>query len=234
LISVYAHRGSAGPTVRENTLDAFRSAAALGAAGVELDVRRTIDGDLVIHHDIEIEGLGAVAACRRRDLPGWVAALEEALTLCSDLQLEVNVEVKSEMAGPSHDPTERCARESAMLCEAAAPALRIVVSSFAPSALTAVREVSSELALAWLMGHGSADRTPPWSHGVLAAVVLEGVHPFDGMVDAGFVARAHADGLAVRVWTVDDPARIAELDRLGADAVITNDVEAARRALGAS
>lgn len=68
---------------------------------------------------------------------------------------------------------------------------------------------------------------------MLSALALEGVHPADGLVDAGYVALAHADGLAIRVWTVDDPARLALLARLGVEGVITNDVATARRALQA-
>jgi glycerophosphoryl diester phosphodiesterase len=60
------------------------------------------------------------------------------------------------------------------------------------------------------------------------------VHPHDALADAGYVRRAHDDGLAVRVWTVDAPARVAELAGLGVDAVITNDVAAALRAVGRS
>ena len=231
MTSVYAHRGSASPLVRENTLGAFASAARLGADGVELDVRRTADGALVIHHDIEVEGLGAVSACVRRDLPAWIPSLEEALEACADLGLAVNVELKSELAGPSHDAMERCAKESASLLEASVPALDIVVSSFSPMALAAVREVSAELALAWLVGFSTSEQAPPWRRGVLATLALEGVHPVDDIVDADYVALVHADGLAVRVWTVDDPIRIALLARLGVEAVITNDVEAARRVL---
>jgi glycerophosphoryl diester phosphodiesterase len=41
-------------------------------------------------------------------------------------------------------------------------------------------------------------------------------------------------GMAIRTWTVDDPAQIVALADLGVDAVVTNDVAAARRALGRS
>ncbi len=231
--SVYAHRGSASTSVRENTLEAFTVASGLGADGVELDVRRTADGALVIHHDIEVAGLGAVSALRRGDLPTWIPSLEDALGTCADLGLAVNVEVKSELTGSSHDPMERCAKESAVLCEAAASQCDIVVSSFSPAALAAAREVASELALACLLGARSAGAPPPWRPGVVSARALEGVHPADGLVDAGYVALAHADGLAIRVWTVDDPARLALLARLGVEGVITNDVATARRALQA-
>jgi glycerophosphoryl diester phosphodiesterase len=46
------------------------------------------------------------------------------------------------------------------------------------------------------------------------------------------VAAAHTAGLAVNTWTVDDPDRIALLVSWGVDAVVTNDVPAAREAVG--
>ena len=51
-----AHRGcmEAGP---ENSLTAFEEAAALGAGGVEMDVRRTRDGKLVVFHDADVRRL---------------------------------------------------------------------------------------------------------------------------------------------------------------------------------
>ena len=54
---VLAHRG-ANRLARENTVDAFVRARELGADGVELDVRRTADGVLVVHHDAAVEPVG--------------------------------------------------------------------------------------------------------------------------------------------------------------------------------
>jgi len=232
MTSILAHRGAA-QSAPENSLDAFEAAAHLGADGVELDVRRTADGCLVLHHDIEIGGLGPISAIRRGDLPSHVPTLEQALELCTSLDLEVNVEVKSESTGSSHDPEQRCARESAELCAQVPAQYRIVVSSFSVPALAAVRESAPDLVLAWLVGvaaYATAGERP-WSEGVLGTLGLEGVHPSDAMVDAHYLRRAHDDGLAVRVWTVDDPARIEQLSELGVEAVITNDVAVALRAV---
>lgn len=51
---VYAHRGLWGGGVPENSLAAFRAAAAAGV-GCELDVRPTRDGELVVFHDATLE-----------------------------------------------------------------------------------------------------------------------------------------------------------------------------------
>ncbi len=62
---VLAHRG-ASATHTENTLDAFRAARDQGAHGIELDVRRTADGILVIHHDALVEDGRAIGATDNR------------------------------------------------------------------------------------------------------------------------------------------------------------------------
>lgn len=61
-----------------------------------------------------------------------------------------------------------------------------------------------------------------------------GLHPFFLDVDEALMKAAKASGMAIRAWTVDDPARIAALAVLDVDAVITNDVPAALHAIGRS
>jgi glycerophosphoryl diester phosphodiesterase len=65
---VLAHRG-ANRLARENTVDAFVRARELGADGVELDVRRTADGVLVVHHDAAVEPVGLLVDQRSRNPP---------------------------------------------------------------------------------------------------------------------------------------------------------------------
>ncbi|MGH9017440.1 MAG: glycerophosphodiester phosphodiesterase, partial [Acidimicrobiales bacterium] len=96
-----AHRGGVGP-YRENTLEAFRGAIDFGADGVELDVRRSADGRLVVHHDAEVPGVGAVHDLSAGELPDWIPSLEEALDVCAGAV--VNVEVKNSPLEAGFDP----------------------------------------------------------------------------------------------------------------------------------
>ena len=73
-LPVLAHRGGTGPW-NENSLEAFSGALSAGADGVELDVRRSADGELVVHHDAEIPGAGLIHELRRRQIPEWVPTL---------------------------------------------------------------------------------------------------------------------------------------------------------------
>src|SRR5579885_3092565 len=91
---VLAHRGGRGPA-RENTVAAFRHGLAAGADGVELDVRRSADGVLVVHHDPDVAGT-AVDQLAAQVLPPWLPTLGAALAACTGAV--VDVEVKAEAA----------------------------------------------------------------------------------------------------------------------------------------
>lgn len=58
---IIAHRGAghAGttPSIRENTIDAFEAAIAAGADAIELDLRRTRNGVIIVHHDAKVPGM---------------------------------------------------------------------------------------------------------------------------------------------------------------------------------
>src|SRR5437764_504870 len=58
------------------------------------------------------------------------------------------------------------------------------------------------------------------------------LHPFDATVNHELVALAHEAGLALNVWTVDDPARIEELAEMGVDGIVTDVPDVALAALG--
>ena len=82
-----AHRGGSGLRV-ENTLAAFRHAIKLGAAGAELDVHLTRDGEVVVHHDEQLNA----GYCRTADgswlIPGQGPAISD-LTLAELQRYEI-------------------------------------------------------------------------------------------------------------------------------------------------
>ena len=51
------------------------------------------------------------------------------------------------------------------------------------------------------------------------------------MVDRRFVRAAHARGLQVHVWTVNEPERMAALLDLGVDGIMTDHIETLRTVL---
>ena len=227
--AVHAHRGSPdrATAVGENTLDAFLRARRLGADGVELDVRRTADGALAVHHDPEIRGVGPIHELPSDQLPDSVPRLAAALRACEGL--EVNIELKNLPVEPGFDPGERMARDVAELVVATGRAATVVVSSFWPGSLDAVRREHPELSTGLLLTSWSdpaAGVQQALEHGCRA------LHPHASLVSGTLVADAHHAGLSLAVWTVNDRAQVKAMADLGVDTVITDDVPLALSALG--
>jgi glycerophosphoryl diester phosphodiesterase len=205
MTTVWAHRG-ASATERENTVAAFARAVALGADGIELDVRRSADGHPVIHHDPLPAG----------PVPSHVPGFAEALDACGDLV--VNIEIKE-----PPDLAEVVVAE----VRRRGTADRVVVSCFDLATVDRVRALDAGMPTAFLsMLASRPDLVTCVGHGHGA------YHPHHAGVDAALVDEAHRLGLAVNVWTVDDPARIVELAAMGVDALVSNVPDVALRALG--
>ncbi|MGO9963662.1 MAG: glycerophosphodiester phosphodiesterase [Acidimicrobiales bacterium] len=228
MTEVFAHRGSSH-LARENTVEAFTAARKLGADGVELDVHLTADGVVVVHHDGQVPGLGSLAHLRSWELPAWLPSLAEALEACRPLVVNVEIKTDETDAGPERD-MELALKVATLLAERdEAPSM--LVSSFSLEAIDAVRALRANLATALLV---DLDKDPMEALVTAQQHGHGGLHPFFAGVDTALVSAAKRGGVAIRTWTVDDPARVAALAGLGVDAVITNDVAAALRALGRS
>jgi len=223
---IFAHRGSCH-LARENTVAAFAAARDLGADGIELDVHLTADGNVVVHHDGEVPGLGQFARLVSAELPAWLPSLGEALDACWPLQVNVEIKQDDTEAGPERDRALAFEVAASLVARSEAP--RIVVSSFSLEAIDAVRSCEPSLATALLI---DLDWDPMRALMTAREHGHGGLHPFFVSVDADLMKAAGDLAMAVRAWTVDDPARIAALAKLGVDAVVTNDVTAARLALG--
>lgn len=213
MISVIAHRGASA--VRpENTVAAFAEAARLGADGVELDVRRSFDGALVVRHDAALPDGRLVANVQVADLPHDIPLLAEAVDACHGMA--VDIEIKNLPHEPGWDPEEAVAAEVAAF---AAGSDRFLVSAFTPATLDVVRATEPSVPTG-LLTLAAFDQLA-----AIALVVERGhtaLHPHHEGLSAEVVAAAHDAGLAVTTWTVDEPDRLRAVADMGVDAVITN------------
>ena len=229
-----AHRGG-GALAPENTLAALRFAARLGFRGVEIDARLARDGVPVLMHDETVarttQSAGEVARLSSAELarldagawkgPQWrgepVPTLEAALELCATLGLWPNVEIKP-AAGYERDAGEAVARTVARRWPPARPSP--LLSSFSEAALDAARAVAPAIPRALLVERPPAD----WRERArrLGCVAL---HCAVAAVDEALVREAHAAGLALLAWTVDDLATARSLLAVGVDALVTDALE---------
>lgn len=213
----------------DNSMRAFRLAVEHGADGIETDLRFTRDGTVVLSHDAEINGYGAVIdrsfAELRANQP-QVPTLDEMVSESGDLLL--NLEIKNHPSDVDFDPRHRMAESVAEWVTANNLGHRVLVSSFNPGTVDRVREVAPEIATGLLLAHG---------RGIL--------HELRGAVEAGhqwllprrsalrfrprrLVKKVQAAGLRLGTWTVDAVEEMRRLDRAHVDAIITDNP---RRAL---
>ena len=207
-------------------MEAFAAARDQGAHGIELDVRRSADDVLVLHHDAQLPDGRLVRSLTVDELPESVPTLAEALDVTTDLF--VNIEIKNSPTDPDYDAELGISLAVAGLVASFDAYDHTVVSSFEIDSVLRIRETDPNVAIGWLTW-GQAD--PTSLIGRAEAHQLRSIHPHDLQVDLSFVERAHGVGLEVFVWTVDEPDRIRQLAQFGVDGIITNHPAAALTAL---
>ena len=190
-----------------NTLPSFARMQSLGVDGVELDVRRTDDGRLVVTHDPGAEG----------------PSLADALDACEGLV--VNVEIKNFPRDPQWDPAQRVTDLVLDLLDERDRSDDVLVSCFDGGCLARCNERRPDLPTALLL----LSRRPPAE---LLDTPYRIVHPYDSMVNEAFMAAARDRGLVVNVWTGEDETleRMKKLAALGVDGIITAAPELAMQA----
>lgn len=214
MTTIIAHRG-ASRAERENTIAAFLTAVQQGADGVELDVRRTADDALVVHHDPRLADGRVIRHTPVGELPDHVPTLGAALDACAGLF--VNIEIKNDRNEPDFDPNDWVAHRVGELLVRLGGGPRWLISSFRFETVDVVRAVLPAVRTAFLcdaLDPATVERTARAGHAA--------VHPWVETLDEAMVRAAHGAGLAVNTWTCDDEARMRELIAWGVDGICTN------------
>lgn len=222
---IAGHRGASGLVRHENSIDAIRKTAEVGARWVEIDVRRLGDGTLVLMHDPTFAG-HPLASLDHEDLRRRAArigqevpTLAEALAVCRQLGLSVDVELKEQ--GTEEDVV-RTVRATGL------PANRILYTSFHDATVAAIKKLHPEARTGLLLGRPSpvvglrerlSELNPVRR---LRACRADVAAPNWRLIQLGALPRLRAAGYPVWVWTVNRPARLRWLLDLGVDALITD------------
>lgn len=240
---VMAHRGGMG-LWPENTLYAFERAAKIGVDVMEIDVRQTKDGEIVVIHDEIVDrvsdGKGAVANLTLDELKSLdfayhfvknggekpelrgagvtISTLREVLKSLPDLYFNIDIKVDSADFVRS---VLKLVREEGMLD-------KVVIGSFYDDIVNLVNREASEFA-------ASASEREAWVIFLLNKIGLGSLHQPTGVayqipvthngmnvVTPSLVRTAHSLGQEVHAWTIDDPAEIRRLVEMGVDGIVTN------------
>jgi glycerophosphoryl diester phosphodiesterase len=245
---ILAHRGG-GTLAPENTLAGFRTGLQFGYRAAEFDVMLTRDEVPILMHDPKrgrtLPGEGAIAAAdwdelRELDAGGWlgpafagerVCTLEQGLDFCLEHGIWMNVEIKPGAPEQARRTGELAAlavrrRFDGLLAalrekpDAAGAASLPVLSSFSFEALMAAAQAAPDLPRGFLVDVIPAD----WEQRLrtLGAVALHTSHK---NLTPELAGRVKAAGYGLFCYTVNDPARAAEIREWGVDAFCTDRVD---------
>nr|WP_202542380.1 glycerophosphodiester phosphodiesterase family protein [Streptomyces sp. SID2563] len=231
----FAHRGGAADGI-ENTAAAFRRAADAGYRYFETDVHASADGRLVAFHDATLDrvtdALGRLAELPWSEIGRARVAGREPLPLFEELletfpEARWNVDVKAEAA----------LLPLLELIRATNAWDRVCVGSFSEARVARAHRLGGPR-LATSYGVRGVLGLRLRSYGIPAALRAGAVcaqvpERQNGIrvVDHRFVREAHARGLQVHVWTVNEAERMAALLDLGVDGIMTDHIETLRTVL---
>jgi len=237
---VFAHRGGAA-LAPENTLAAFDNGLALGADGLELDVRLSRDGVVVVHHDATVDRTtnlrGPVSAWTADELSkadaghhfgradGWpfrgrgvgVPSLREVLSRYPDARIIIEMK----------DNTAALAQATVAIVRAAHAIERVCLGAFRRHTLRVVRAIEPAVATSAAKEEVRWALYRSWVGWPVSSPPYRGYQiperaGLTRIVTPRFVDAAHRSGLGVQVWTVNNPADGRRLLGWGADGLITD------------
>lgn len=236
-----AHRGDQ-VNAPENTLPAFEQAIQKGADGVELDVKLTADGQVIVIHDPTVNrttnGKGRVAsfsldAIRQLDAGAWfnpkfastrIPLLEEVFEVVGRNRI-INVELTNYTT-----PRDGLVAGVCELIRRHNNQSQILFSSFFPKNLSIAGQLMPEIPRALLAMPGLAGL---WarSFGFMFGD-YQALHPHISNASREQVQRAHRVKRRIHVWTANTPEEIIHLRNIGVDGIMTDDPLMAVCALG--
>ena len=218
---VFAHRGG-GKLGRENTIAAFDRGLEVGADGLELDVHLSRDGIVVVHHDATLDrttrAKGPLKARTASELAEFdVPPLRAVLARYPKVGIIIELKERGPVLAESVVDEVRRAGASDRVClgSSSVSAIRAARAA-APAIATSGARFEVRLALYRSWCGLSPGRVPyqafqvPETSGAIR------------VVSPRFVQLAHKAGVAVQVWTVDEPEDIRRLLDWGVDGIISD------------
>ena len=241
-VLVIAHRGGKG-LAPENTLAAFARSAALGVDVLEMDLRQSSDGALIVLHDRRVDrttnGQGPVDSLRLAQLKqldaGYhfsldgqtfpyrgqgiaIPTLDEVFTAFPNMRFLIEIK----------DDSPALVRDFCRAIQRFELSERVIAASFRSGPLASLRQVcpavatsaSSSTGLSFVFLHWL--RLDAAYHPTSQAFQFPTRFGEIDLIDRRFVARAHSHNIQVHVWTINDPDAMQHYLDLGVDGLITD------------
>jgi glycerophosphoryl diester phosphodiesterase len=235
--TIVGHRGSGAGQAdgyQENSLEAFLAAAVRGVPWVELDARRSSDGELMIWHDPATPDGDLIRTHTAAELAAaGIAALDEVLSVLP-ASVSVNVDVKTVVEDATDPEHQRTHAIIAGALRRYRGTRRFLISSFDPSLPTYLKDrmaADGDIALG-LITEVRFSAGPAISAAANLGMDAICLHIDSLRIEPERVVEfAHRAGLEVMAWS-PAPALAVTLARAGVDAVCVDDIPGTQAALG--
>ena len=238
--TIFAHRGSSA-SAPENTMAAFELALQNGADAIELDVKLTADGHVVIIHDQTLDRTtgkpGNVRECSLAEIQLLDAGSHfdisfkgERIPTLSELFEKIGDRTKYNIELTNYaSPTDSLPEKVAALVKRYALSEQILFSSFNPLALIRVRRKLPQNPIGLLALPGKGGR---WARSRLGYLLAyQALHIAKDDVTLKILTSTHRRNDRLHVYTVNDGNEMTSLFNMGIDGIFTDDPMLARHVL---
>lgn len=218
---VFAHRGGAA-LAPENTIAAFDNAITLGVDGIELDVRMSSDGVVVVHHDRTLDRTTTLQGpVVKRTMDELVRASVPTLASVLTRYRDARVIIEMKLDDPEF------ARAVVDEVRSADAVERVCLGSFGRRSLREARRCEPAIATSAAREEVRWALYRSWCRWPVMKTPYAGyqIPEWAGktrVVSPRFVRDAHRAGLSVQVWTVNQERDAQRLMTWGVDALITD------------
>ena len=221
-----AHRGASAYRP-ENTMEAFAEAITLRADMIEMDVRKTLDGHLVLLHDETVDrttnGTGSISELTLKQVKALDAGMGSRIPLLEEVfshflrdEVILNLEIK-------------CPSMEAEVVEMVHRLFRgdgVLISSFLPPVLRKVREIDGGMKIGLLVGRTRPISPVVWMRELFPLSTFrelgaDALHQHVLLTHPYLVWRCQKEFIPLYVWVVDEESKMRRLIRRGVDGIFT-------------
>lgn len=235
---ITGHRGASG-TEPENTLAAFKQALAMGAQAIELDIHRCKSGEMVVMHDAEVNrttnGTGRIKDMTLAELKALQLPNGEPIHTLDEVLAEVKggclngknptvfIEIKSSGAKSAANSIRNAIEKQGYTYG------ELPVIGFNPKQVGLVKVANPKIEIGLSMAANRSPREQKMLIPMAKAMRASAINPEHTLVTPELVEQAHAAGLKVNTWTVNEHEDIKRVTQAGVDTIMSDYPDRAKR-----
>ena len=213
---IIGHRGA--PSLEpENTIRSFKKAQELGVDMVEMDLRQSADGEIVISHDASLQRLFGID----KEISELSLASLKEMTIDRGREMATLAEALAQINLPVNLHIKVHGLEEKLISQVQGFPHKVLISSTFPGVLEKIKTLDGKADLGFIIGRGEL-RLLPIIRRLTVDLDLFSIHPKSILVSLISMPILKKLGKKIFVWTVNDPKIFALMARLKVDGIFTD------------